>query len=775
MIVQRLRDIQNVFGYLPDGCLKALAKEVGLPLYKIEEVASFFPAFRQERNQPPFVEVKVCRDMTCHHRGAADLLADGGKLQTLATELTRACGKRVEVEGVSCLGRCDRAPVVWVERHDHKTTPAAPADKVAQAGATDPHKDCPCLKAKEAKGGHATLDGDHHEHGWVYAHANSPFSKLEAALRTIAAGGERPPPDTDAGYLVNTNVDRGPNGVPRWEIDVYAHRPDLEPYAAVRGVVDFATGGAAFRPPAAGTADTPPVFRIPRPPRGPGVPKGRDYEPFLERFIETDHPWLAKLKPSELLGMGGAGVKAYKKWSDVWREEGPDAPNQAGDGAEGPREPVEKYIVCNGDESEPGTFKDRELLLRTPHLVVEGVILAGLLTNATAGYIYIRHEYFEQIAACRAEVERAVKIGACGPDVFGSGRSFPVEVYESPGGYICGEQSALLEAMEDRRSQPRNRPPELTTNGFRDKPTVVNNVETVAWTPYALLNGGETYAGGGLAVKDERPARDAGRRWEQDRAGLWGYTIDPPLRFFGRRLLSVSGDVARPGVYEVPIGLPLGDLIEKPEYCGGVTGGGRIGFVATSGPSAGLTPPFIPLVGDERGEWVRRAKGLRPPYPRLMGWFLDAHLPPGVNRLDVRAIPLDLNFFRNLNEVLEPPVDLMLGAGLAVYAEGTDALDRAVNFTEFYRNESCGKCVPCRIGSAKLVGLGRGLLDRRSGAVALDVKDLETISGLVGDLTQTLGMTSICSLGVSAPTPLTTTLVYFPEQVVVGPPAARQS
>src|SRR5207302_8911913 len=125
-----------------------------------------------------------------------------------------------------------------------------------------------------------------------------------------------------------------------------------------------------------------------------------------------EHPWLARLDPSGLLGMGGAGVPAYRKWLDVWQA--------AGD---------EKYVVCNGDESEPGTFKDREILLRLPHLVVEGVILAGLMTNATAGYIYIRHEYGEQIDAVRAEIARAVELNACGENISGTGRAFPVEVF----------------------------------------------------------------------------------------------------------------------------------------------------------------------------------------------------------------------------------------------------------------------------------------------------------------------------------------------------------
>src|SRR5207237_9183700 len=171
------------------------------------------------------------------------------------------------------------------------------------------------------------------------------------------------------------------------------------------------------------------------------------------------------------------------------------------------------YIVVNGDESEPATFKDRELLLHMPHLVVEGVILAGLLTNATAGYIFIRHEYEEQIEAVRAAIFKAQSVGACGENICDSKKNFNVEVFVSPGGYICGEQSALIEAMEDRRAQPRNKPPELSTNGLRDRPTVVNNVETLAWAPYIVLRGGAEYAAGGWRTPfRDKTAGVGGRR-----------------------------------------------------------------------------------------------------------------------------------------------------------------------------------------------------------------------------------------------------------------------
>ncbi|MBX9579571.1 MAG: NAD(P)H-dependent oxidoreductase subunit E [Gemmataceae bacterium] len=668
MIVQRLREIQNRHGYLPDAELHTLARETGVPLYRIEEVSTFFPAFRPERDRPADLEVRVCRDYTCHLRGAADLLDPTKGLPRLERELAAALAKatghgpcRVAVSGVSCLGRCDRAPAVWVERH------RPPMGE--------------------------------HEHAWVYAGLTP--DELEQVLREVATGG-RPEPHWDAAHEPPSNAPYAEvvPDAPRaagWEIDPYARDGRPRDYAAVRRVVESLTAG-----------------RPPVPPRG--LPAKE-----LDGWVDANYRPLAEMRASGLLGMGGAGAPAYGKWLDVWQQAGP-----------------EKYVVVNGDESEPGTFKDRELLLRTPHLIVEGLIVACLITGATAGYVYIRHEYPEQIAAVRAEIARAEALGACGEDVFGTGRPLPLAVFESPGGYICGEQSALLEAMEDRRAQPRNRPPELGANGLRDKPTAVNNVETIAWAPFIQLRGGAGYAGGGWRV----PGR-------------------PDLGFGGRRLFSVSGDVRRPGVYEVPVGLPLGDLLGRPEYCGGVVGG-PLKAVAPSGPSCGLLPARLPVDAKFREQVDDRVKriGERSAADAAFArWFVDAHLPPGAADLDVLALPLDLTFFRNLQGLIRLPVEPMLGAGLAVYAGAADALDHAVNFTEFYRNESCGKCVPCRLGSQKLVQIGTDLLRRRADGTGPD------LPGLVKDITATLQQTSICGLGYVAPIPLATALAYFTSDV----------
>ena len=402
------------------------------------------------------------------------------------------------------------------------------------------------------------------------------------------------------------------------------------------------------------------------------------------------------LKISDLRGMGGAGVPAHQKWNDVWKAKG-DA----------------KYIVCNADESEPGTFKDRELLTQHPHLVLEGVILAGLMTGATRGTIYIRHEYAEQIAIMNCEIARAVAAGVCGVNVLGSGRTFPVDVFTSPGGYICGEQSALIEAMEDRRAQPRNKPPQLETNGLYDKPTLVSNVETFAWAPAIVINGGEWYAAQGINGCK------------------------------GRRLFSISGDVLRPGVYEVPSGITLREFLV--DLAGGVSGpdghAGTLKAFAPSGPSGGFMPAKLPVSSLPRG-WEKRA-----PAP-----LQAAVAAAGGTHLDILDLQLDLQRFRDLG--------LAIGAGMVVYNDTRDMVAEAVNCSEFFRDESCGKCVPCRLGSEKIVEIGHELAGRRFDPQALAAQQL-----LVHELTRAMEMTSICGLGMVAAKPLQSVFEFFPADV----------
>lgn len=441
---------------------------------------------------------------------------------------------------------------------------------------------------------------------------------------------------------------------------------------------------------------------------------------------------LKAIENAGLLGMGGAGGRTYLKWKDVLEAKG-----------------EAKYVVCNGDESEPGTFKDRDILLAAPHLVIEGMVLAGLIVGARKGFVYIRHEYHEQIEAMEAAIRQAVEQGACGGRIFGTERSFEIEVFTSPGGYICGEQTALIEAIEGKRAEPRNRPPELQTNGLYDQPTLLNNVETFAWVPAILLREPTPE----MLVKEQqelarKAAKDAHAATET--ASISGRELTPksaspsptkpeePAKHLGvwykfsgkgtrgKRFFSVSGDVEKPGAYEVPCGISLGELID--DCCGGIKDGAPLKAAALSGPSGGFLPAKLPA-GFLKSEGLSR-------YPELAGASVD-----------LRLLPLDINASRSLG--------FMLGGGIVIYSQWADMLDQTIACSRFYQRESCGKCVPCRIGSRKIVDLAETLLTFEAAQ-----RD-EEIRLAIDALGQTLETTSICGLGQVASNPLRSYLKHF--------------
>ena len=656
-LVPVLHRIQAQFGYLKPEALQAFSRETGVPLYRLQAVASFFPHF--QLSPPKKVVLRVCRDMSCHLAGSARLLRD----------LTSLTNKEVALEGTSCLGRCDRAPAA-------------------------------CL----------ALQGGEHEHYYLGRSAD----ELSAIVTAALAGSPLPPNhDTEKQYH-----EAG------WTIDPYqGTTPDYRAVRAALAARDASIDGAvrilSARPD--WTLEMLEQFRMAarRQMRVDIVLKPAVRE--AVRAWETEGDWakgpelggwsellLDELRAADLRGLGGAGIPAVQKWKDVRDAVRRQRLRERDDRA---------FIVVNGDESEPGTFKDRELLLRTPHLIVEAVILACLVTEATQGFIFIRHEYPEQIEACRREIQRAEQLELCGENAMLIGRSLPISVFVSPGGYICGEQSALIEAMSDRRGEPRNMPPKLETNGLENLPTLVSNVETFAWVPYICLNGGQTFCNRGV------------NGWK------------------GRRLFSVSGDVKRPGVYEVAMGLTLRELIYGEQYCQGIVGDRKLKGFAPSGPSGGFLPARLtsksglPRKHSENKSWQELAA--------------RRGFDPASAELDILDLELELNLFRALSPTQA------LGAGLVVYAEGRNMAEQAVNSVEFFRNESCGKCVPCRLGSQKLASLGSHLL---SGEIEADEWNNELLP-LVKELGRAIGLASICGLGRSVPIPLTTAAAFFEEDV----------
>jgi NADH:ubiquinone oxidoreductase subunit F (NADH-binding)/NADH:ubiquinone oxidoreductase subunit E len=648
-LVPALQDIQRRHGYLERAALKAYSESAGVPLQRLQAVASFFPHFRL--TPPPKVTVHVCRDMACRMAGSCDILA---KLDSLN-------GKEIAVKGTSCLGRCDRPPAACVG-----------------------------------------IVGVEHEHYYMGRSADELRRIAQACL-----AGEPPKPHLDVEH----------SGLPAGaKIDIYAGVPD---YAGVRKALalrDASLNNAAqlLRQKLHWDARRIDYFQL------AAILQMRVDFPMDREMTDAVRAWqmekdwaagpelggwsdalLAELTAADLRGMGGAGIPATQKWTDVR-----DSVRRARLRSEDDR----AFIVVNGDESEPATFKDRELLLRAPHLIIEGVIIAGLITEATEGFIYIRHEYEEQIEACRAEIRRAEQLGYCGEKAFVLGRPFKVSVFVSPGGYICGEQSALIEAMSDRRGEPRNMPPKLESNGLLNLPTLVSNVETFAWVPFICVNGGSTYAAEGV------------NGWK------------------GRRYFSVSGDVKRPGVYEVPMGMTLRELIHGPTYCQGIVGDRPLKAFAPSGPSGGFLPATLrDHVNNKAWQALAARRGF----------------DPAATSLDILDMELELNFFRALSPTQA------LGAGLVVYAEGRDMLEEAVNSVEFFRNESCGKCVPCRLGSQKFASLGGNLM---KGNVSAE-RWKDELSPLIKEMGKAIELTSICGLGRSVPVPFKTVFLFFEEDV----------
>ncbi|MGD8496679.1 MAG: NAD(P)H-dependent oxidoreductase subunit E [Gemmatimonadales bacterium] len=396
-----------------------------------------------------------------------------------------------------------------------------------------------------------------------------------------------------------------------------------------------------------------------------GGDPGGAYECFRQTLAQIDREGaldslISALEDAGLRGMGGAGFPTGRKWKLVRSEDA-----------------TPKYVVCNADESEPGTFKDRVIMEQLPWLVLEGMLLAGLAIGAERGILYLRHEYHAARAAIERELARAREQGWLGEEILGSDFSFDIELFISPGGYILGEETALLEALEDRRGEPRNKPPFPGQKGLWQQPTLMNNVETFAYVPIIGLKGADWWH-------------------EQGRRGCKGL-----------KCIAVSGHVEEPGVYEIPLGTTVAELIE---LAGGVSGGRDLKGFAPGGASSNFLP---------------------------------------ASKADT---PIDFGTLADAGS--------MMGSGaLVVFAEGTEMLPLATNVVRFFRNESCGKCVPCRDGTEKAV---RMLEDALAGGT-IDRAAIDKLQLLLEE-------TSICGLGYVALNPLLSAAAYWPEEV---PTAAR--
>ena len=384
------------------------------------------------------------------------------------------------------------------------------------------------------------------------------------------------------------------------------------------------------------------------------------YEALRKAALEMSPEKLVdEISDSGLAGRGGAGFPTGRKWKAV---------------AEAPGKP--KTIVCNADEGEPGCFKDRAIMDHDPHAVIEGMALAARATGATRGFIYLRYEYPGTFAILERAIAEAEEGGLLGDNILGvDDFDFRIYLRRGAGAYICGEEGSLLNSLEGKHPFPRNRPPYPVTHGFEDLPTVVNNVETLVSAPPIVLRGADWYQSLG----------------EGDHAGT--------------KVISLSGDIARPGNYEVPMGLPLSTLLY--DWAGGPAREQDIQAVTMAGLSGGF------LAGDD---------------------------------LDV-----------TLDEPSIRSRDSFLGAGgIIVFDQGRDMVAAAENAMEFFADESCGKCFPCRIGTRRLTER----LGGRTGPTEMPDWESE-----VRDIGKVMKATSACGLGMAAPLITESLLKYFQEEV----------
>jgi NADH-quinone oxidoreductase subunit F len=549
LLLPALHALQGGVGWISEGGLNYVCERLTVPPAEAYGVATFYAMFSVEPR--PASVVHVCDDLACRVTGGRELLERCAELR----------GAAADVVPSPCLGLCERAPAVLVQRSgssQRNVTLVGPsADPLHIARAID-----------EPSGGPvADADGGPQRSVRPAPQMGSP------ALRLLRRVGR-----VDPSSLDDYRAEGGYGALRR--------ALELGPVAAIQEVTD-----------------------------------------------------------AKLLGRGGAAFPTGVKWKAV---------------SEQPVQP--HYVICNADESEPGTFKDRVLMESDPFSVIEALTIAGFATGADRGFLYIRGEY--PLATDRLEhaIGEARRHGFLGDDVMERGFRFDIELRRGAGAYICGEETALFNSIEGKRGEPRNKPPFPVTHGVFGKPTAINNVETLVNVLPIMQLGAESYAA----------------------IGTEGST--------GPRLFCLSGHVERPGVYEHPHGITLGEAID---LAGGVRAGKGLKAVLLGGAAGGF-------VGPDR---------------------LDARL----TFEDARA------------------GGYTLGSGVVmVFDEDTDLVDLCLRIARFFRDESCGQCVPCRVGTVRQEeALHRLVSGRTIGTPADELALLQDIGAVMRDA-------SICGLGQTA-------------------------
>lgn len=379
-------------------------------------------------------------------------------------------------------------------------------------------------------------------------------------------------------------------------------------------------------------------------------------------FDMTPEDIVNEISESSLRGRGGGGFPTGRKWSQVLRQT-----------------EETKYVVCNGDEGDPGAFMDRSMMEGDPHRMIEGMIIAGIATKAHHGYIYVRAEYPLAVERLQTAIAKAMSYGLLGKNILNSGFDFDLKISQGAGAFVCGEGSALTASIEGNRGMPRVKPPRTVEKGLFEKPTVLNNVETFCNVPQIILNGSDWY-------KTYGPAKN-----------------------HGTKAFALTGNVNNTGLIEVPMGTTLREVIFD---IGGGVKGGEFKAVQIGGPSGGCLC-----------------------------------INPSEDHLNM---PLDFDSLKK--------VGAMIGSGgLVVMNDKSCMVEVARFFMNFTQNESCGKCVPCREGTKRMLELLTDIVEGRGTLEHIDMLE---------ELAETISATALCGLGKTAASPVVSTLKYFRDEYI---------
>jgi NADH-quinone oxidoreductase subunit F len=381
------------------------------------------------------------------------------------------------------------------------------------------------------------------------------------------------------------------------------------------------------------------------------------YRALRKAFLMTPEEVIEEIKKSGLRGRGGAGFPAGRKWEFCRKAQGD-----------------KKYVICNADEGDPGAFMDRSILEADPHSVIEGLTIAGYAIGATEGYIYVRAEYPLAVKRVLIALEQARERGFLGKKILSSGFDFTIYIKEGAGAFVCGEETALMASIESRRGMPRPRPPFPAESGLEEKPTIINNVKTLASVPIIIDQGGNWFTSTGTGKSK------------------------------GAAVFALTGKIANSGLVEVPMGTPLSTIIF--DIGGGIPRGKQFKAVQTGGPSGGCIPAR----------------------------FLDT--------------PVEYETLSQLGSI-------MGSGGMVVMDETTCMVEIARYFLSFTQAESCGKCVPCRLGTKQMLEILTRITQGKGRESDIDI---------LLNIAKTVKECSLCGLGQTCPNPVLTTLNYFRDE-----------